>query len=193
MYLTSKYLNMKNLAFTILSLSVFLLNTSLLQAQNDERDGSKHNEKITVTVDGKKYELGDFISEKVEASMEEFAEGFEMDFDADEFDFSFNFNGEEMGEWGENLGKSIEKMVNNMDVELEDLDPEEFEDSNFDGDWGKRSGSDILDEIEDEYGSKVELIEKMKIKIREEKVTVDIDAKLEDGQRVHKRIVEERD
>ncbi len=184
---------MKNLAFTILSLSVFLLNTSLLQAQNDERDGSKHNEKITVTVDGKKYELGDFISEKVEASMEEFAEGFEMDFDADEFDFSFNFNGEEMGEWGENLGKSIEKMVNNMDVELEDLDPEEFEDSNFDGDWGKRSGSDILDEIEDEYGSKVELIEKMKIKIREEKVTVDIDAKLEDGQRVHKRIVEERD
>jgi hypothetical protein len=116
-----------------------------------------------------------------------------MDFDADEFDFSFNFNGEEIGEWGENLGKSIEKMVNNMDIELEDLDPEEFEDSNFDGDWGKRSGSDILEEIEEEHGSKVELIEKMKIKIREEKVTVDIDAKLEDGQRVHKRIVEERD
>lgn len=182
---------MKNLTLT--TFLAFIFSISFLQAQDDDRDGSKKDEKITVTVDGETYELGDFISENIEKSLKEFAEGFDVDVDRDGFDFSFNFNGQNFDEWGENLGKSIEEMVNNMEIELNDLDPEDFEDSNFDNDWGKRSGSDILEEIEEEYGSRVELIEKVKIKIREEKVIVDMDARLENGKRIHKRIEEDRD
>ncbi len=180
----------------ILSLSTILavlFSFSSLQAQDDERDGSSKDEKITIKIDGTTHELGDFISEMVENTISNVANNIDVDFDEDSFDFSLNIDGQNWEDWGENLGKEIEEMVNNMEIELTDLDPEEIEDSNFDSKWGRSSGSDLLEEIEEEYGSKVELIEKMKIKIREEKVIVDIDAKLENGKLIHKKIVEDRD
>ena len=184
---------MKKLILSLSTILAIFFTTSILQAQDDERDGSSKDEKVTIKIDGKTHELGDFISDMVEKTMSNVANNIDVDFDEDSFDFSLNINGQNWEEWGENLGKEIEDMVNNMEIELTDLDPEDIEDSKFDSDWGKRSGEDLLEEIEEEYGSKVELIEKMKIKIREEKVIVDIDAKLENGKVIHKKIEEYRD
>ncbi|MEM1137156.1 MAG: hypothetical protein AAGI07_15060 [Bacteroidota bacterium] len=175
---------------TIISLLIASQNT---WAQEDERDGSKNEEKIVIKINGDEHELGDYIAEIVEETVEKATSSFEANFDDNSFNFSFNFDEEGWDEWGENLGNSIENMVSNMDIELSDLDPEDFDDMHFDNEYGESKGSDLIKEIEKEHGSKVEKIEKMDIKLRKEKVIIAIKARLENGKLVEKRVEEERD
>ena len=185
---------MKNL---ILSLGAFFICLSTSQnifAQDDDKDGSKNKEKIVIRIDGDEHDFSAYISEMVESTVEKVTSSIEASFDDNTFNFSVDFGDEhDWEEWGENLGNSIENLVNNMDIELTDIDPEDFDDVNFDNNYHHSRGSDIIKDIEREHDSKVEEIEKMNIKIRKEKVIIDMKARLENGKIVEKTIEEDRD
>ncbi|UZR97279.1 hypothetical protein [Chondrinema litorale] len=185
---------MKNFLLSLGAFFICFSTTNTLLAQDDDKDGSKNKEKIVIKVNGEEHDFSAYISEIVESSVEKVTSSIDASFDDNTFNFSVDFGDESDWEaWGENLGKSIENMVNNMDIELTDIDPEDFNDVNFDNDHYNHKGSDVIRDIEKEYDSKVEKIEKMNIKIREEKVIIDMKARLENGKVVNKKIEEERD
>ena len=71
-----------------------------------------------------------------------------------------------------------------MDIELRDLDPNDIDnDFDFDDDDDLE---DLIDEIEDKYDSEVKNIDRLKIKIREDYVKMELDATLENGKKVDK-------
>jgi len=177
---------MKNLFKRVLL--VFCL-ISLASTTYAQKDKDKSTTKIKVkTKDGyvdfetKMEDLGEMIGESVEKMENSIHVETDFDDDSFSFDFDFDFDADAIEEWGEKFGESVENMVKNMDIEMTNLDPEDFEDNEV----GDRDGRDILREIEREYDSEVELIEKMHIKIRDGKVDVDLEALLENGKVVKK-------
>ena len=74
--------------------------------------------------------------------------------------------------------------VSNMTIEIKDLDPDDIgRDFDLDDD---EDLDDLIDDIEDRYDSKVQNIDRLKIKIREDYVKMEITATLENGKKVEK-------
>ena len=162
---------------------VGLLITSNVFAQDDT--------KIVIKTDKGEMELEEYmenIGDNLGDLIGNWADNFDIDIDIDiddedmDVDIDIDIPDFEDGieEWAENL----EKMVNNMEIEVTDLDPSEFNDNKYH--HNNRSGRDFLQEIEDEFGSEVKHIDKMNIKIKEGIVDIDMKVQLENGKTVRK-------
>ncbi|NJN28491.1 MAG: hypothetical protein HC819_22220 [Cyclobacteriaceae bacterium] len=152
--------------------------------------GHKDDTKVTITINGEEKDIEAYF----EAWGEEFGRKIEqmfddthvnIDIDDDDFDISFNNIHVAIDEFAESIANEVANAVSNMTIELKDLDPDDFCDEhiNFhdDGDL-----SDLLDEIEDKYNSKVEHIDRLKMKIREDYVKIELDLTLQNGKKVSK-------
>jgi len=90
----------------------------------------------------------------------------------------------DIGDFAESIAEMVEEAVTHMDIELHDLDPNDLDDDyDFDD---EEDLEDLIDDIEDKYDSRVENIDRLKIKIREDYVKMELDATLENGKKVDK-------
>ncbi len=97
---------------------------------------------------------------------------------------------QEQADWeglGDRIAAQVESFVNNMDIHITPHDLEEFAKQSFEWDGEKKTGQDILDEIEREHGSKVKTLEHVRIKVREHAVSIHLKAVLENGKRIEQK------
>ena len=166
---------------------IFLFGTAFSQKKKH-----KHNDDATVTIkiDGKEHDLEEYIEEWGEELGEKIERMFDdpkihIDIDDDDFEIAFNDMSVEIGNLAESFGEAVAEAVTNMTIELKDIDPDDFgrNDFNFHDDDDLE---DFIEEIEDKYDSEVKNIDRMKIKIREDYVKIEMDVTLENGNKIDK-------
>jgi hypothetical protein len=151
----------------------------------------KHKDEATVTIkvngreqDIEKYfeEWGEEFGRKMERMFDD--SHISINIDDDDFDININNLTIDIEDLAESIAETVTEAVTNMTIELSDLDPDDIgNDFDFDDD---EDLEDLIDEIESKYDSKVKNINKLKIKIREDYVKMELDATLENGKRVDK-------
>ncbi len=171
--------------FIIPSLLFLFVTGSAFSQKKNDKDGAV----VTIKIDGKERDIveyfenwGEELGEKIERMFDD--SKIHIDIDDSDFDIEFDNFSDNIGEIVESIAEEVTKAVTNMTIEIKDIDPHGFGDhinKNCDNDV-----EDIIDEIEDKYGSKIEIIDKMKIKIREDYVKIELDVTLENGKKVHK-------
>ena len=145
---------------------------------------------VTIKVNGKEQDIeayfeewGEEFGKKVEQMFDD--PQIHIDLDENDLDISFNNVSFDIDDFAESIAKVVTEAVTNMTIELENIDPDDIDHSDFnfrnDDDL-----DDMIDEIEDRYNSKVENIDKLKIKIREDYVKIDMDVTLKNGKNVSK-------
>ncbi len=168
--------------------TVLTLGWGVATAQDKDDD-----EKVVVliNVDGKEKELdeyfedwGERLGEKIERMFDD--KKITIRFDEDEFEEKMENLGERIEDMADRLSKAVEEMVTNMTIEVYNIDRDDIGDHEvcFDKDDGNLE--DLIEDIERKYHSKVEKIEKLKVKIRKDYVKIDMDALLENGKSVSK-------
>jgi hypothetical protein len=107
-----------------------------------------------------------------------------INIDDDDFDININNLTIDIEDLAESIAETVAEAVTNMTIELSDLDPDDIDnDFDFDDD---EDLEDLIDEIERKYDSEVKNIDKLKIKIREDYVKMELDVTLENGKKVDK-------
>lgn len=177
---------MKNLTKTIApGILMLLICTSSFAQKGHDRDEAK----VTISINGKEQDIEEYFEEwgeRFERKMERMFDdsNIHIDIDDDDFDISFNNVKMDIDEFVESIAEVVTKAVTNMTIELKNIDPDEIDhnDIHFNG----NKLEDLIDEIEDKYDSKVENIDNLKMKIREDYVKIDIDVTLKNGKKISK-------
>ncbi len=169
-------------------LSMLLIAAVPMLAQNKSH-ADKNDAVVTIKVNGKEQDIeeyfekwGEEFGKKVERMFDE--SHFEIDIDHDDFDIDVEVSDLDLGDLAESIADAVTNAVTNMTITLKDIDPDDIDDDcNFHGD---KDLKDVLDEIESKYGSPVQNIDNMTIKIREDHVKIDMDLTLENGRKIQK-------
>jgi hypothetical protein len=169
-------------------LSMLLIAAVPMLAQNKSHT-DKNDAVVTIKVNGKEQDIeeyfekwGEEFGKKVERMFDE--SHFEIDIDHDDFDIDVEVSDLDLGDLAESIADAVTNAVTNMTITLKDIDPDDIDDDcNFHGD---KDLKDVLDEIESKYGSPVQNIDNMTIKIREDHVKIDMDLTLENGRKIQK-------
>lgn len=177
---------MKKSALGILALLVFSVAPVLAQKKSES---SKSEPVVTIRVNGKEEDIevyfekwGEEFGKKVEEMFDD--SHFEIDIDHDDFDIDVDVSDVDLGDLAESIAVAVTDAVTNMTITLKDIDPDDIDDDcNFHSD---KDLEDVLDEIESKYGSPVQNIDNMTIKIREDHVKIDMDLTLENGRKIQK-------
>jgi len=151
----------------------------------------RHNDDavVTIKVNGKEQDIEEYFEEWGE----EFGRKMERIFDDpkihinindDDFDIDIDELCLDFEDFGESIAKVVTDAVTNMTIELHDLDPDDIE-NDFDLD-DDEDLEDLIEEIEDRYDSEVKNIDRIKIKIREDYVKMELDVTLKNGRKIDK-------
>lgn len=154
----------------------------------------KHKDKcddavVTIKIDGKERDIEEYFEEWGEDFGRKIEKMFDdpkihIDLDEDDFDIKFDNISVDIDDFAESIAEVVTKAVTNMTIELKDLDPDDLD---HDFDWDDDEDlEDLIDEIEDKYDSEVKNIDRLKIKIREDYVKMEVDATLENGKKIEK-------
>jgi len=149
---------------------------------------SSQDANITITVDGQETELEVYIEElaehieKAASKLEDIDLDVHFNYDDEEFEASISNLVTSLEQYGEELGKAIEKAVRHMSIELKDLEPEEIRKGNTE--INDVALNDILDEIERKYNSDIEHIDRLYLKLNDDKVLMEMDLILENGKEI---------
>ena len=145
---------------------------------------------VTIKINGHEQDIEEYFEdwgEELGRKIERMFDDPQIHINVDEEDFDIDIDNicVEIDDFAESIADAVTKAVTNMTIELSDLDPDDIHgnDFNFDDD---EDLEDLIDEIEDRYDSKVKNIDKLKIKIREDYVKMEVDATLENGKKVEK-------
>ncbi len=144
---------------------------------------------VTIKINGREQDIEEYFEEWGEEFGRKMERMFDdphirINIDEDDFDIDIEDICIDIGDFAESIGEMVEEAVTHMDIELHDLDPKDIDnDFDFDDD---EDLEDLIDEIEDKYDSKVKNIDRLKIKIREDYVKMELDATLENGKKVDK-------
>ena len=166
---------------------IFLFGSAFSQ----KRKHRHHDDDATVTIkiNGKEHDIEEYFEEwgeELEAKIERMFDDPEIhiDLDNDDFDIRFDNISVDIEDFAESIAEVVTKAVTNMTIELKDIDPEDIDkDFSWDDD---EDLEDMIDEIEDRYDAEVRNIDKLKIKIREDYVKLEMDATLENGKKIEK-------
>jgi gas vesicle protein len=155
-------------------------------AQKDEdKDVS-----ITIRVNGEDRDLETYFEEWGEEFGDKMEHLFEKDIhvninlDDEDLHIAIDEIAEKTAELGKAIGEAVKEAVTHLNIEMEDLSREDLLDHNFEID--DTEISDIIEDIEDRYDSKVKKIEYLKISIREDYIKVKMNILLENGKRIEK-------
>lgn len=160
-------------------------------AFSQKRKHKYHDDEATVTikVNGKERDIEEYFEEWGEElghKIERMFDDPEIHIDLDNNDFDINFDNIsiDIDDFVESIAEAVADAVTNMTIELKNIDPDDIDnDFNWDDD---EDLEDLIDDIEDRYDSEVKNIDKLKIKIREDYVKLEVDATLENGKKVEK-------
>jgi hypothetical protein len=145
---------------------------------------------VTIKIDGKEQDIEAYFEnwgEEFEEKMEKMFDHpkIHIDLDDDDFEIEFDDISIDIGDFAESIAEAVEEAITNMTIEIKDIDPNDLHHSNFDFD-DDEDIDEMIDEIEDKYDSDVKNIDKMKIKIREDYVKIEMDVTLENGKKIDK-------
>jgi len=165
-------------------LFLFLTGSAFSQKKKDKDDAV-----VTIKIDGKEQDIeeyfenwGEELGEKVERMFDD--SKIHVDIDEGDFDIELDNFFDNIGEIAESIAEEVTKAVTNLTIEIKDIDPDDFDHNfNFDCD---NDVDNMIEDIEAKYGSEIENIDKMKIKIREDYVKIEMDATLDNGKKVDK-------
>jgi hypothetical protein len=153
----------------------------------------KHKEKddatVTIKVNGREQDIEEYFEEWGEEFGRKMERMFDdshirINIDDDDFDININNLTIDIEDLAESIAETVAEAVTNMTIELSDLDPDDIDnDFDFDDD---EDLEDLIDEIERKYDSEVKNIDKLKIKIREDYVKMELDVTLKNGKKVDK-------
>ena len=155
-----------------------------------QKDCDKDDVSITIRVNGEDRDLEEYFEEWGEEFGEKMEHLFEEDInininlDDEDLHIAIDEIAEKTEALGEAIGKAIKEAVTHMNIEIEDLSREDLMDHDFE--FNDTEISDIIDEIEDRYDSKVKKVDQLKINIREDYVKVKMKVVLENGKRIEK-------
>jgi hypothetical protein len=160
-------------------------------AFSQKRKHKRHHDDATVTIkiDGKEHDIEEYFEEWGEELGEKIERMFEdphihIDLDDDDFDIKFDNISIDIDDFAESIADAVTEAVTNMTIEVKNIDPDDIDnDLNWDDD---EDLEDLIEDIEDRYDSEVKNIDKLKIKIREDYVKLEVDATLENGKKVDK-------
>ena len=166
---------------------LFIFGTACSQ---QKRDRHRHDDAVvTIEIDGKEHDIEEYFEEWGEdfgRKMEEMLEDthVHIDIDEDDIDIDLDDISIDIDNFAESIAEAVTNAVTNMTIEIKDLDPDDIgHDFDIDDD---EDLEDLIDDIEDRYDSKVKNIDRLKIKIREDYVKMDVDVTLESGKKVKK-------
>ena len=166
---------------------VFIFSSSFSQKRKHKQDDD--NAVVTIKIDGKERDIEEYFEEWGEELGEKIENMFDdpsihIDLDEDDFDIKFDNICVDIDDFAESIAEAVTEAVTNMTIEIKDIDPDDIDnDFNWDDD---EDLEDMIDEIEDRYDSEVKNIDKLKIKIREDYVKLELDATLENGKKIDK-------
>ncbi len=145
---------------------------------------------VTIKVNGKEQDIEEYFENWGEEFGEKMEKMFDhpkihIDLDDDDFEIEFDDISIDIGDFVESIAEAIEEAVTNMTIEIKDIDPNDLHHNHFDFD-DDEDLEEMIDEIEDKYDSEVKNIDKMKIKIREDYVKIELDVTLENGKKIDK-------
>jgi len=165
---------------------VFIFGSAFSQKRKDK---DKDDAIVTIRIDGREQDIeeyfedwGDELGRKIERMFDD--PHIRIDLDDDDLDIDFDHISIDIDDFAESIADVVSDIVTNMTIELKDIDPHDI-DHDFDLD-DDEDLDDLIDEIERKYDSEVENIDRMKIKIREDYVKIELDATLENGKKIEK-------
>lgn len=166
---------------------VFLFGSAFSQKKKYKHD---HDVVVTIKIDGKERDIEEYFEEWGEELGEKIERMFDnpiihIDLDDDDFEIEFDNIFIDVGDFVESIADAVTKAITHMTIEIKDIDPDDLSHNHFYFDDDDEL-DDMIDEIEDRYNSEVKNIDKMKIKIREDYVKIELDATLENGKRINK-------
>lgn len=166
---------------------VFLFSSVFSQKRKYKHDDD--DAIVTIKVNGKEQDIeeyferwGEEFGEKVERMFEH--PQIHIDIDEEDFDIKFDNICIDIDDFAESIAEVVAEAITNMTIEIKDIDPDDIDnDFNFDDD---EDLEDLIDDIEDRYDSEVRNIDRLKIRIREDYVKMEVKATLENGKKVEK-------
>lgn len=175
--------------FIIPSLALLFLFGSAFSQKRKYKD-KDDDTVVTIKVNGKEQDIEEYFEnwgEEFEKKMEKMFDHPKIHIDLDDDDFEIEFDGIsiDIGDFAESIADAVIEAITNMTIEIKDIDPDDLHHSHFDFD-DDEDLEELIDEIEDKYDSKVKNIDKMKIKIREDYVKIELDVTLENGKKIDK-------
>lgn len=178
---------MKNFTKIIIPVIAFIFAFGPVFSQ--KRKHKNDDAVVTIKVNGKEQDIEEYFEEWGEDLGKKIEKMFDdphihIDIDDDDFDIKFDNISIDIDDFAESVAEAVTDAVTNMTIELKDIDPDDIDnDFNWDDD---EDLEDLIDDIEDRYDSEVKNIDKLKIKIREDYVKLEVDATLENGKKVEK-------
>ncbi len=166
-------------------LLILLTIPAFAQKQNDKDDVS-----ITIRVNGEDKDLEEYFEEWGEefgSKMEHiFTKDLHVDIDLDDDNLNIAIDdiANKAEELGKAIGEAVKEAVTHMNIQIDNLSREDLIDHNFEFD--DTDVSDLIEDIEDRYHSKVRKIDRLSIKIREDYVKIKMNVLLENGKRIEK-------
>jgi len=177
-------------SFTRFIIPVLVIIFSFGSVYSQKRKHKKGDDAVvTIKINGREQDIEEYFEEWGEEFGRKMERMFDdphvrINIDEDDFDIDIDDICINIGDFAESIAEIVEEAVTHMDIELRDLDPNDLDDDfDFDDD---EDLEDLIDEIEDKYNSRVENIDRLKIKIREDYVKMELDATLENGKKVDK-------
>ncbi len=155
-----------------------------------QKKKNKDDAVVTIKINGKEKDIEEYFEEWGEELGEKIEKMFDdpkihIDIDDDDFNIEFDDISIDIGDFAESIAETVKEAVTNMNIEIKDIDPDDFDNNHFnfqDDDDLK----DMIDDIEDRYSSEIKNINRMKIKIREDYVKIHLGVTLENGKRIEK-------
>ncbi|HBH24821.1 MAG TPA: hypothetical protein DDY13_15550 [Cytophagales bacterium] len=186
-YKKSKRIIMKKIVLLLsFAIAPFLITDSIAQKHDDA--------KVTIKVNGKEVELEEYLEEmgeRLERNLEKLEDRDtkieininEKDWEdaLEDLDIQIDMMSDNLEEFIEAMAHQIEEAVTHMDIEITDIDPDDINEGEInlnDDDF-----RDWINEIESKYGE-IEVIDRLKLKIREEGLYANMDVSLQNGKEI---------
>ena len=164
---------------------LILFSSAYAQKRHDKDDAT-----VTIKINGKEQDIETYFEEWGEEFGRKIERMFDdpqihIDLDDDDFDIRFDNISIDIDDFAASIADVVSKAVTNMTIELKDIDPDDIDHNEFNF-HGDDDLEDLIDEIEDRYDSDVKKIDRLKIKIREDYVKIEMDVTLENGKSISK-------
>lgn len=177
-------------SFTKIFMTAVALSIVVSPAYSQKKKHHDDDAVVTIRVNGKEKDIetyfeewGEDLGKKIEKIFDD--PKIHIEIDENDLDIDFDNISMDIDDFAESIADVVEEAVTNMTIELKDLDPHDVSGSDIDFD-NDEDLEKMIDDIETRYHSKVENIDKMKIKIREDYVKVELKASLKNGRKVEK-------
>ena len=180
---------MKHFNKYFISTLVFLLFFSVAFAQKN-KNKDKDDATVTIRIDGREQDIEAYFEQWGEEFGRKMERMFEnpkiyINIDEDDFDIDIDNMCIDIDGIAESIARTVTEAVTNMTIELNNLDPDDVRPNDIDFDDDEKL-EDLIDELEQKYNSEVTNIDRLKIKIREDYVKIELDATLESGKKIEK-------